>query len=149
MKYQRPISMNTADGDKRVAQHGGEQCRPEDDVVLFAVHHVSERGGGESAGGECDAGGHVDGDPEAPRVLIVQVRHRADAEKESPGEEDESVEREQDEDDDARREELGLDRCRCLVRGHDNAPLRPSSFRVLVIHMIAPRMAYSATGGTK
>ncbi len=77
--------------DERVAQHGGEERRPEDDVVLFAVHHVSERRRGEAARCERHAGGHVNGDPQAPRVLVVEIRHRADAEEEPPGEEHESV----------------------------------------------------------
>jgi len=104
----------------------------------MAAEDLDQGGRGEPSRGERDAAGDVDGDPDAPRIEVVEVRHGPDAVQEAGQPEGEADRGDDDEDHGPGREES-------FAHG-----LRPdvthgtllSSFRLLVL----PRSCLSAPG---
>jgi hypothetical protein len=71
-----------ADTGQRVAEQAGQQGRADQRVVL-PVEDVDQHGDREAAAGEGRADHHIDHDPDAPGVAVVEVGHRAQAEDEA------------------------------------------------------------------
>ena len=59
---------------KRVAQERGEQRRPRQCVVPLAMEDVDHGRADEPAAGQGDAAAHIHGDPQAPGMLLIQIR---------------------------------------------------------------------------
>jgi len=61
-----------------VRQQPVEHGRPYDGMVLLQAHDVDGKRDHVRAARKGDAGDHVEADPKAPRVVLVQVRDRAE-----------------------------------------------------------------------
>ncbi len=60
-------------GLHQIAQPGGQQCRAQQRAIALTAGNIHEKGAGETAGGQGDTAGNIDGHPDAPGVLVVQV----------------------------------------------------------------------------
>ena len=67
-----------------VAEEAGQDRRAHERVVLALVQDVDEQRDREAAAAECRARDHVERDPDAPGVAVVQVAHRGEAGGEAP-----------------------------------------------------------------
>ena len=67
-----------------VAEEAGQDRRADERVVLALVQDVDEQRDREAAAAERGARDHVERDPDAPRVAVVQVAHRGEAGGEAP-----------------------------------------------------------------
>jgi len=50
-------------------------------MIFLFVKDFSQRRGGKAACGECDARGNIDGDPDAPWPLVIEIGRRFQSEK--------------------------------------------------------------------
>jgi hypothetical protein len=111
---------------KGVPQHGGQQGRPDDRMVLVPVEDIGDGTGGESAGGQGNAGSDIDADPDAPGVLVAEIGHLADAERKRAAAKAPPMTMRRQHDHHARRQEFFFDRRRFFMGVHG------VSFRVFV-----------------
>ena len=65
--------------NERVAQHGGQQGRPDDGLEIVFAEDVRQKRRGESAGCQRHARGDIDTDPDSPGSGGAQVGYIADA----------------------------------------------------------------------
>ena len=68
-----------AQDDEGVPQHGRQQRRAYHGLVVMAAQDVGDKGRGEPAGGQSDAGGHIDTDPQPPGAGVGEVGDITDA----------------------------------------------------------------------
>ena len=66
------IDQKTQD-HKSIAQHGGQQGRPNDGMILIPVEHIGNSTGGKSPCSQGHAGCDIDTDPDTPGILIVKI----------------------------------------------------------------------------
>ena len=66
-----------------VAEKTGQQRWPHQRVVLPFVENINQQGHRETAAGQCRADHHIDHDPDAPGIAVIDVGHRAQTKNEA------------------------------------------------------------------
>ncbi|MPM73309.1 hypothetical protein SDC9_120289 [bioreactor metagenome] len=116
-----------ADAGQGVAEQRGEQRRTHHRVILAAVEDVDQHGHREAATGEGRADDHVEDDPDAPRVAVVEVGDRPQPENETDEEHGEHGGDQQAADHHRQVEQLAADRGGGMMGAHDCPPFSLSS----------------------
>ena len=134
------------DPGQRVAEQAGQQRRADQRVVMAAVEDVDQQGHREAAAGEGRTDDYIDDHPDAPRVAVVEVGHRAEAEDET----DEQYRhhgRDQQAADHCRRiEQLAANRGGGMMGAHDCPPFGVSSSGTTLRRATQVRPASTAMG---
>jgi hypothetical protein len=112
-----------------VAEEAGEDGRPDERVVLALVEDVDEEGDRVAAAAEGRPGDHVERDPDAPGIAVVEVADRGEAGHESPEHHDHAEGRDREEEPvgggQDRPADLAVSRC---VAAHGFTSSPPSIF---------------------
>jgi len=115
------------DGHPEVAQERGQDGRPEQRQVFLPAEDVHQGGGGEAAGGQRHAASDVEGDPDAPGVVVVQVGHGAEPEDQAGDAEGVADPHDDQQGDGTEREERLGDPMGMVVERHRSPPSAPGA----------------------
>ena len=85
----RPADLQDQPGDEQqIADQSREDGHPNQRAIPLDAEDVDHRGHDEAARRQADPGEDVEPDPDAPRRLVAEVGHRAEAEGETDGDDD-------------------------------------------------------------